>query len=145
MSLEKVTAERDALAATLAEEKISAGFASSKFIAEKLTLPADIVRACFGKAFKIEDGRLVAYNAAGNKIFSKVDLGSHANFDEALSALVDEYPHKAQIMKPAAPPSGASGPAGPHRKGATITRTVFDAMPQQDRAPFIKSGGMVVD
>lgn len=86
-------------------EKIGGSFARSKVIAEKLAVPADMVQAAFGSRFKIEEGKVVAYDANGNKIFSRARPGELADFDEALEALVEQYPHKDHILKS----SGANG------------------------------------
>ena len=80
-------------------------FSSSKFVSDKLAIPSDFAEARFGKAFKIEEGKVVAYDSSGKKIFSRKSPGSIADFDEALEVLVDEYPDKTRIMKG----SGASG------------------------------------
>jgi hypothetical protein len=52
-------------------EKIGGAFARSPLIVgdkAKLAIPADLVQARFGSAFKIEDGKAVAYDPQGNKI-----------------------------------------------------------------------------
>lgn len=100
-------------------EKIGGSFARSKMIAEKLAVPGDMVQATFGKAFKIEEGKVVAYDANGNKIFSQSRPGELADFDEALEALVDAYPHKDHILKPTgAQGSGAQNGNGTPHPGA---------------------------
>jgi len=71
----------------------------------KFAIPADLVEARFGQYFKVEDGKVVAFDHAGNKIFSRERPGEVASFDEALDTLLDQYPYKAQIIKA----SGASG------------------------------------
>ena len=80
-------------------EKIGGAFARSKFIADKVAVPPDMVQAAFGSRFRIEDGKVVAYGADGNKLYSKTSLGNPADFEEALELLVDQYPHKASILK----------------------------------------------
>jgi hypothetical protein len=85
-------------------EKIGGGFSRSKLLTDpnhpvKLAIPADLVQARFGQAFKVEDGKIVAYDNAGNKIFSRVRPGEIADFDEALETLVDQYPYKEQILQ----------------------------------------------
>jgi len=94
-------------------EKIGGSFARSKMIADELAVPADMVQATFGKAFKIEEGKVVAYDANGNKIFSQARPGELADFDEALKTLVEAYPHKDHILKP----SGAKGSGAPNGNG----------------------------
>ncbi len=102
---EPVLKERDSLKTELYGEKIGGSFARSKLIADKLAIPADMVQARFGQAFKIEEGKVVAYDANGNKLFSRTRPGELADFDEALESLIEQYPHKDHILKS----SGASG------------------------------------
>lgn len=97
----------------LYSEKIGGSFARSKFIAEKLAVPADMVQATFGKNLKIEDGQIVGYDANGNKIFSRSRPGELADFDEALETLVEQYPHKDHIWRP----TGANGGGAPQGSG----------------------------
>ncbi|NOM41833.1 DUF6651 domain-containing protein, partial [Klebsiella pneumoniae] len=80
-------------------EMIGGNFARSKFIADKLAVPADMVQATFGRNLKIEDGKVVAYDAQGQKIFSRARPGELADFDEALETLVSQYPHRDHILK----------------------------------------------
>lgn len=126
-----VIKKAEKLEAELYGEKIGGAFARSKFIAEKVAIPADLLQASFGKHFKIEDGQVVAYGVDGNKVFSKASPGNPAPFEEALELLVDQYPHRAAILKG----SGASGSgASGNHQGAggkrTITRAQFDSMDQ---------------
>lgn len=94
-----IVKERDDLQAALHGEKIGGSFARSKAIADKFAIPADLVQARFGQNFKLEDGKVVAYDQTGNKLFSKARPGELAEFDEALDLLVDAYPYKDQILK----------------------------------------------
>lgn len=103
----------DKLTGDLYAEKIGGNFTRSKFIAEKAAVPADMVQARFGSAFKVEDGKVVAYDQAGNKIFSRARPGEVADFDEALETLVDQYPYKDQILKG----TGASGSGAAQSNG----------------------------
>jgi len=90
------------LQSTYNGEKITGAFAGSKFVAEKLAIPFDIAEARFGKQFAIEDGRIVAKDVSGNKIFSRSKAGDLAEFEEALEMIVDSYPQKDHILKPRA-------------------------------------------
>lgn len=94
-------------------EKIGGSFARSKYIAEKLAVPADMVQATFGQSLKIEDGKVVAYDAQGQKIFSRSRPGELADFDEAIETLVSQYPHRDHILKG----SGANGGGAPNGGG----------------------------
>jgi hypothetical protein len=107
-----VVKEVDTLKGALYNEKIGGAFARSKFIAEKVAIPADLLQASFGARFKIEDGNVVAYGADGNKLYSKTSPGNPAGFEEALEILVDQYPHKASILKGSGAAGGGAGGSG---------------------------------
>lgn len=94
-------------------EKIGGSFARSQFIAEKMAVPADMVQATFGSSFKIEEGKVVAYDAQGQKIFSRTRPGELADFNESLETLVSQYPHRDHILKS----SNANGGGAPNSGG----------------------------
>lgn len=145
--LSDTTTKLQSLEHQLYAEKIGGSFARSKMVAEKLAIPADMVQARFGQQFKIEDGKVVAYDVSGNKIFSRTRPGELADFDEALDSLIDQYPYKDHILKG----SGASG--GGAQGGAkggdggkkTVTRQQFDGMDEAAKTQHMRSGGQVVD
>jgi hypothetical protein len=141
-----IVKKAETLEQALYSEKIGGSFSRSKAIVEKFAIPADLVQARFGSAFAIEDGKIVAKDQSGNKIFSRSRPGELADFDEALEVLVDQYPYKDQILKG----SGASGGgAGASNAGAggkkTITRAQFEALDPMARAGAIKEGATVTD
>lgn len=108
--IDAIAVERDTFKTQLFDEKIGGSFARSKMISEKLAIPSDLVQAKFGNSFKIEEGKVVALDSNGNKIFSRTRPGEIADFDEALEVLVDQYPHKDSILKASgATGSGANG------------------------------------
>ncbi|KRI70990.1 DUF6651 domain-containing protein, partial [Acinetobacter baumannii] len=86
-----IVAQRDALEASLHKELIGGGFARSKYIQDNIAVPVDMVQATFGHHFKIEEGKVVAYDPNGEKIYSRVRPGELANVDEALESLVGGY------------------------------------------------------
>lgn len=103
-------------------------------VMNKLTIPAGMAAAFFGDSFQIQDGKLVAVDKDGIQLYSTTRHGELANFDEALSQLVDRYPSKAKILRE---PSNSGG------AGSTINRAQFDAMPHADRAKFFANGGRI--
>ena len=105
LQLDEVTGKAQTLEQQLYAEKIGGSFSRSKFIADKLAVPADMVQATFGQNLKVEDGKVVAYDAQGQKIFSRARPGELADFDEAIETLVSQYPHRDYILKS----SGANG------------------------------------
>lgn len=144
--LAKTKTERDKLQGDLYSEKIGGSFTRSKLITEKFAIPADLVQARFGQAFKVEDGKIVAYDAAGNKIFSRARPGDLADFDEALETLVDQYPYKDQILKGSgASGGGASGGGKGAGGGKTMTRAAFDALDPVAKQAAIKDGATITD
>ena len=94
-----IVQERDAFQSQLHNELIGGGFARSKFIQDNIAVPADMIRATFGKNFQIEGGKVVAVGADGKKIYSRARPGEVADFDEALEVLVGGYQHKDSILK----------------------------------------------
>jgi hypothetical protein len=90
-------------------------FETSKFVTERLTVPVDVALAAFGPSFKVEDGKFVAHDSNGMKLYSYTRPGEAATFDEAMERLVSQYPEKEKILRPAADtgtkpqPTGAGG------------------------------------
>lgn len=141
-----IVQERDALQASLHQEMVGGSFARSKFVAEDLVIPSDLVEARFGKQFKIEDNSVVGYDSSGNVIYSKTSPGEKAGFEEALSMMVEAYPQKDHILKGANKPgSGAPGGSGEGGDNKTIDRAAFDALQPAERMQHMKTGGKVVD
>ena len=99
LQLDELTVKAGGFEQQLYAEKIGGSFARSQFIAEKMAVPADMVQATFGSNFKIEEGKVVAYDAQGQKIFSRSRPGELADFNESLETLVSQYPHRDHILK----------------------------------------------
>ena len=130
--------------ARLNNEIIGGSFSRSKFINEKLAIPADLVQAAFGKAFSLEDGKPVAKDGSGNTIFSRAKPGDIAGFDEALEILVDQYPNRDSILKG----SGASGSGAGNAQGSnggkrTVSRAAFDQMDAATKAATVREATVV--
>lgn len=128
-ALKTTEGERDKLRTELYGEKIGGSFNRSKLIADKFAIPADMVQARFGQNFKIEDGKIVAYDPAGNKVFSHAKPGELAEFDEALDILVSQYPYKDQILKGTGSRGDGKQPSnGSGGGGNTMTMSRFNSM-----------------
>lgn len=131
-----IVAERDGLRTSLYSEMIGGSFSRSKLIADKFAIPSDLVQARFGQNFKVEDGKTVAYDMQGQKIYSRARPGELADFDEALGTLVDAYPHKAHILKgsnASGGGSGGNGGGGGGGGGQQMTRAQFAALSPADQ------------
>lgn len=139
-------AERDGtiakLSGTVDQMTLETAFSKSRFISEQIAVPAEMFQAQFGRNFKIEDGKIVPYDASGNKIFSKSRLGEIADVDEAFAVMVESYPHKDAIIRaPNAGGSGNGGGGGNRGTGRTIKRSEFDAMPAHQQAAHAAAAG----
>lgn len=143
---EPIVKERDTLKGELYGEKIGGAFARSKFIADKVAVPADLLQASFGKHFSIENGKVVAKDASGNQLFSRTKHGEPAEFEEALEMLVDAYPYKASILKGSGASGGGAGSGGSGQGGGgrkTITRAQFDALDPAAKAATARDTAIV--
>lgn len=125
-------------------EKIGGAFARSKLIAEKIAIPADMVQSRFGQQFKLEEGKTVAYDMHGNKIFSRARPGELADFDEALETIIDAYPYKDNILKGSGASGGGAQGGGQGTGSKTIKQAQFDALPPKERAKLMQSGTTVI-
>lgn len=145
-SYEPIVQERDALKGQLNGLALENAFKGSKFVSDRLAIPADFAQSYFAKQFKVENGKAVPLNADGNPIYSRNAPGEVASFDEALEIMVSSHPHKDSILKGSnANGSGAEPNKSQSDGGKTVTRTQFDTMSQPERATFAKDGGKVVD
>lgn len=134
---DKALLEKDG---TIYKLMVSSQFGTSKFASEKLILPPDIAEATFGKHFKIEDGKVVAY-LGEDKILSRENPGEPANFDEALSVIVDKYPMKDRILKGTqASGSGKQNDAGGPAMGG-FTPGAMDHMSPVARITAARAAG----
>jgi hypothetical protein len=148
--IQDLTTQLEKRTGELNNHMIGGGFSASKLLtddkhASRLAIPAEMARAYFGSNFKVEDGKIVPYDANGNKIFSPSRPGETADFDEGLAHLVQACPFKDQILKS----SGASGSGASGGKAAPgskqITRAQFESMDPQSRASVIGDGTKVTD
>lgn len=117
---------------------MSYSFANSKTINEQTVLPPDVAEAYFGRFFKVEDGKAIAYDSNGNVIYSKEKPGEPANFDEALQTIIDQYPQKDRILKAAPGGSGTVPGSGANMQGV---RSKADLKTAKDKAKYISQYG----
>lgn len=144
--LRTLQSELEKLTGSLYAEKIGGAFSRSKFISEKVAVPGDLLRAQFERHFKVEDGKTVAYDPSGSKIYSRTRPGELAEFDEALEQLVDAYPYRDSILKGSGSNGGGSRPGNGSGPGVRqMTRAQFDAIPAEQRAAVIQQGVSIHD
>lgn len=127
------------LEAQLNSHLIGGAFSRSKFISEKFAAegPAgvEIAQALFANRFKVEDGKVVALDANGGKIFSRTRHGELADAEEAIEIMVDAYPHKAHILKgTGANGGGAQGGGNGGGGKRTLSRDQFNALDPVEQA-----------
>ncbi|MFZ4214381.1 DUF6651 domain-containing protein, partial [Pantoea endophytica] len=140
-----IVKERDDLSEKLTAEKIGGSFARSKFIAEKMSIPADLVEARFGSNFQLDGDTVTAFDREGNKIFSAIKPGEAAGFDEALGILVEHYPYKDQILKGTGASGGGSSGGNGNTNPNTLTREQFETLSPQEQSERACAGVQITD
>lgn len=138
-----IVQERDAFQTQLHNELIGGGFARSKFIQDNIAVPVDMIQATFGKNFQIENGKVVAVGADGQKIYSRTRPGEIADFDEALETLVGGYQHKDSILKGSQAGGGGFQGGGQGGGAKTLSRQQFESLDPIGRAQFAREGGQI--
>lgn len=111
--------------------KIASLFDSSEFVRDGIAVPRDMFQATFGNRFKVgEDGKVEAFDASGNRLMSKTNVGEYAKGDEALKLMVEAHPQKDVILKPQQHGGSGNGGNGGQRgqTGRTMKRADFDAL-----------------
>lgn len=136
--LQQLTQERDAVQQQLHKELIGGGFARSKFIQENIAVPVDMIQATFGKNFQIENGKVVAVGADGQKIYSRTRPGEIADFDEALETLVGGYQYKDSILKGSQSQGGGFQGGGGNKSGP---KSLADCKTKEEKIAYMKQVG----
>jgi len=142
-----VVKERDEFKGKLYEEQTGSRFRSSKFITDKMSVPAEVVQSVFGKHFKDVEGKLQAFDATGNLIYSKSRPGEPADFDEGLEQIVGAYQYKDNLLKGTGGGSGAKSGngSGGNQGEKKLTRSEFNQLDHTSRAAKMKEGFEVVE
>jgi len=126
-------------------ERIGGAFSRSKFAEEKVAVPRHMLQKTYGDAFKVEDGKVVAYDANGAKIYSRAKPGDLADFDEALELLVSADPYKDHILKGTVSPGGGATNGGGNSGGPkTISRAEFGKLGAGEQMAKVTSEGFTV-
>lgn len=140
-----VEAERNALKSQLHNERLAVAFSRSKYIADKLAVPTDIVQARFGAHFTVgDDGKIQAKGPDGNPVYSPARPGEPAEFDEALETLVNAYPHRESILKGSGASGGGAGGSRSADGKRTITRAQFGAMSPAEQSTVARDKGVAI-
>jgi len=130
-------AELQTLTGQLYNELIGGSFARSQLVADKLAIPADIAQSFFGQRFKVEEGKVVAYGADGQKLYSRSNPGELAGFDEALESLIDVYPNKDHILKASGASGGGAG--GGQGGGGNAPKSLAECKTDADKVAYLKA------
>lgn len=145
---EKVDAANEAAkraSDALHREMIGGSFARSKYLADNILAPREMVEATFGKNFGIEDGKIVAKDAHGNQIYSTSRPGEPADFDEALEQIIGAWAYKDTILKGRGQ-SGTGATGGGGSGGSkTISRAEYDKLSPTEQRNTIAKGIKPID
>jgi len=114
-------------------------FSNSNFVRDNIAVPSDMFQATFRSNFKVEDGKLNAYDKSGNRLMSKQRAGEYADPEEALQLLVEMHPQKDVIMKANVGNGTGNGGGGGNRgTGRNIKRGEFDKLGPVQKAEISK-------
>jgi hypothetical protein len=119
---------------------------ASKFLQERVAVPAEMFESVMAKNFKVEDGKVVPYDLAGNKVMSNKRFGEVADIDEAFEIIVNGYAHKDTILK--APNMSGTGNTGAGAGAAgskTMKRDDFMNLHPSEQAKTMKQGIALID
>lgn len=148
---DKIKEKDDKLTTMLAswnDEKITTAFLGSKYITEKVKVPADMIKASFGGRFKVEDGKIRAYNPDGTHVMSKAKIGEEADFDEAVKIFVESHPQADALLISGQrggggnPPGGGGGGGGGNLK--EVKRSVFNTWDAAKQKEFSIARGKII-
>jgi len=130
---DKQLAEKDKayseLERTHQTDKINLAFQGSKFVKDRLAIPADMVQSAFARNFQFANGTIKPVDNNGNPIYSESNPAELASFDEALERIVSQYPSRDAIMKGTGHSGSGSGPVDGGNGGSKMRRSDFDALP----------------
>lgn len=103
-----LTQEKDKFVGLYNQTILGNHFLNSKYIQDELLTPPDMVMALFGNRFRVnhETGKISALSEDGSPMLSERNLGTDADFDEALEILIKKYPHRDSILKSKAAAGG---------------------------------------
>lgn len=142
-SYKPLEAERDQLKAQLYSERLGTAFSRSKYLAEKVETPLDLIQARFGPNFSIgDDGKIVARGYDGNPLFSRAKPGDAPDFEEAIEMLIASHPDRDRMLRG----TGASGGGGGPYKGGgggkrEIAKSEFDKMSPAEKMTTALAAG----
>lgn len=148
--LDPVLKERDEALAKLKDAEarydsmlIDRALADSAFLRDKVSrdpFHQQFVREHFRSAFRVEDGRVVAFDSGGQKMFGTD--GQPCDVDTALSRLVNALPNGQSLLAGStASGSGAAAGTGGVPAGAKVMkRSQFDALSPAEKMKAMKDG-----
>lgn len=128
------------------DKVIVEGFTTSQFVKEKMSVPAEMVLSTFKGNFKIEEGKPVAYDSNGQKIYSRTDPSKLADFNEALETLVSGCSFKDQILKGNQSQGGGYSGGQQNKAGQkSMPREQFEKLTPSEKSGFIRDKGTVTE
>lgn len=135
--LEEATAARVAAEARADKITLDTAFSTSKFVNERVAIPADMLATAFKDNFKIENGNIVPYGTDGKPIYSSSRIGEIATFDEAISSLITSRDDKDKLLVANVNNgSGNNGGGGNRGNSRTMNRSEFGALNPIAKAEF---------
>lgn len=142
--IDEATKKNGELQGRIDDMTIGGVFTNSDFIRDNVAMPREFFESAFRKNFQMKDGKVTAFHADGNPVYSVKTPGGYAEPEEALSILVDSHPQKAAILKaPEHRGSGNNGSGGNRSAMRTLNRAQFAALAPNEQATYsadVRSG-----
>lgn len=141
--LEEKDSEVSSLNQAIIDLMVTDRFNQSEYVKKKLGMTPKMARKYFGDSFKVEQGengqrRIVAYKPDGEKVYSKEKVGELANFDEALSILVDLDPDKESLLAAAVASGTGLGVQGGGTRRPKVNPFAKDSINLTEQARLFK-------
>lgn len=110
-------------------------FTGSEFLRDRVAIPAEFFQAHFRENFRVEDGKIAAFDKNGNRIMSKKNMGEYADPNEAMEMLVEMSPHKDTILRPnGGSGSGSNGNGGGRGGNRYVKRADYEQLDPMKKA-----------
>ncbi len=145
--LAELKAKAEAAEASRAKALKNAALAGSKFLAERVTVPAEMIAATYGDHIAVDGDNVVVRDASGQVLHSRSNPLKPASLDEGLELLITQSPYADRILRGTQKPGSGTPPNGGGGSGAglRLTRQQFDGMNAKERAAAMQSGAQLID
>ncbi len=139
--LAELQGKAEAAEAARAKALKNAALAGSKFLAERVTVPARMIAAAYGDHIAVDGDRVVVRDARGQILHSRSNPLEPASLDEGLELLITQSPDADRILRGTQlPGSGASATPTAPAGAKTMSGAEFRALDPAAQLAAAKAG-----